>query len=93
MDDRYPVELFWSDEDDGYMAVVPDLPGCSAFGATREEAASEVQHAIAAWIDAAKAAGNSIPQPGHSQSAGNRNGPTPRREPAHALPGVATATS
>ena len=33
---RYLVEVFWSDEDDGYNAVVPDLPGCSAFGRTPE---------------------------------------------------------
>ena len=38
---KYLVEVFWSDEDDGYTAVVPDLPGCSAFGRTPEEAVRE----------------------------------------------------
>ena len=49
---RYLVEVFWSDEDEGYIATVPDLPGCSAFGATPEEAVREVQDAAAAWIAA-----------------------------------------
>jgi hypothetical protein len=39
---RYLVEVFWSDEDEGYIAVVPDLPGCSAFGTTPEEAVREI---------------------------------------------------
>jgi predicted RNase H-like HicB family nuclease len=47
---RYLVELFWSDEDEGYVAVVPDLPGWSAVGDTPEEAAREVVDAIEAWI-------------------------------------------
>ncbi len=59
----YPVQVFWSDEDNGYVAVVPDLPGCSAFGDTAEEALRESEDAIAAWLQAAKAAGNAIPSP------------------------------
>ncbi|HEX6113459.1 MAG TPA: type II toxin-antitoxin system HicB family antitoxin [Geminicoccaceae bacterium] len=60
---RYLVEVFWSDEDDGYIAVVPDLPGCSAFGTTPEEAVHEIGDAIEAWIDACRQAGDPVPQP------------------------------
>ena len=60
---RYPIQVFWSEEDAGFIAAVPDLPGCSAFGATREEAVREVQDAIEAWIEAMTAAGNPVPRP------------------------------
>jgi predicted RNase H-like HicB family nuclease len=60
---RYLLELFWSDEDDGYVAIVPDLPGCSAVGATPEEAAREITDAIEAWIEACRAAGEPVPEP------------------------------
>lgn len=61
--EHYPAHVFWSDEDEGYIAVAPDLPGCSSFGATRQEAIAELQDAIAAWIEAARAAGNPVPGP------------------------------
>ena len=60
---HYPAEVFWSDEDGGWIAVAPDLPGCSAFGESRPEALEELESAIEAWIDAARAAGNAIPEP------------------------------
>jgi predicted RNase H-like HicB family nuclease len=60
---RYPAEVFYSDEDGGYIAIAPDLPGSSAFGETQEEALHELQDAIKAWIGAAKKAGNPIPPP------------------------------
>jgi predicted RNase H-like HicB family nuclease len=60
---RYPANVFWSDEDEGFIAVAPDLPGCSAFGETQHEALTELQSAIAAWIEAARTAGNPIPEP------------------------------
>src|SRR5262249_17628955 len=53
----------WSAEDEGFIAIASDLPGCSAFGESQEEALAELQHAIAAWIEAAQSAGNPIPQP------------------------------
>jgi predicted RNase H-like HicB family nuclease len=62
---RYPANVFWSDEDEGFIAVAPDLPGCSAFGQTQEEALAELQDAISAWIEAARSAGNPIPAPSH----------------------------
>jgi antitoxin HicB len=61
--DRYPLEVFWSDEDKGFIAEVPDLPGCSAFGADEAEAVREAQDAIAARIEAAKAAKREVPEP------------------------------
>lgn len=60
---RYPANVFWSDEDAGYIALATNLPGCSAFGETQQEALTELQRAIAAWIQAARAAGNPIPEP------------------------------
>ena len=60
---HYPAEVFWSEEDGGWIAIAPDLPGCCAFGDSRPEALKELEPAIEAWIEAAKAAGNSIPQP------------------------------
>jgi predicted RNase H-like HicB family nuclease len=60
---RYLVEVFWSDDDAGYIAVVPDLPGCSAFGATPEAAVHEIGDAIEAWITACRASGDPVPEP------------------------------
>ena len=60
---HYPLEIFWSEEDEGFIAEAPDLPGCSAWGATEEKAAREAQKAIAAWLEAAHAAGITIPAP------------------------------
>jgi predicted RNase H-like HicB family nuclease len=61
--ERYPAEVFFSDEDEGYIAIARDLPGCSAFGETQEEALAELRHAITAWQAAAETAGNPIPSP------------------------------
>jgi antitoxin HicB len=61
--DRYPAEVFWSDEDEGFIATAPDLPGCSAFGETQAEALAELDQAIVAWKQAAQAAGNPVPAP------------------------------
>jgi predicted RNase H-like HicB family nuclease len=59
----YHINIFWSDEDGGYIADIPDLEACSAFGATAAEALAEVERAKAAWIEAARAAGKPIPVP------------------------------
>jgi predicted RNase H-like HicB family nuclease len=56
------VEVFWSDEDEGYIALVPDLPGCSAFGQTPEDAVHEIGDAVEAWIEACRAAGDPVPE-------------------------------
>ena len=60
---RYPLSIFWSQEDGGFIAEVADLPGCSAFGATEEQAAREAQDAIQAWLQANAAAGRVAPEP------------------------------
>jgi predicted RNase H-like HicB family nuclease len=59
----YHVNLFYSDEDDGYIADIPDLKNCSAFGETPEKALREVLKAKSAWLEAAKANGKPIPEP------------------------------
>jgi len=60
---KYAIGIFYSEEDEGYIAVVPELPGCSAFGETPEEALKEVQIAIELWLEAAKKIGRKIPKP------------------------------
>lgn len=60
---KYPIELLWSDEDEGCIAVVPDLPGCNAWGRTEEDAIREIRDAIAAWISACEQAGELVPKP------------------------------
>jgi predicted RNase H-like HicB family nuclease len=60
---KYLIEIFWNEEDQGYIAIVPDLPGCSAFGATAEEAAHEIEDAQEAWIAACRASGDPVPPP------------------------------
>ena len=59
----YHINIFASDEDGGYIADIPDLEHCSAFGATPEEALSQVLIARAAWLAVAKAEGKPIPSP------------------------------
>jgi len=59
----YHINILYSEEDGGFIADIPDLDACSAFGATPEEALREVERAKAAWIEAAKEAGKPIPPP------------------------------
>ena len=59
----YHINIFYSEEDEGYIADIPDLEACSAFGSTPEEALTEVGKAKAAWLEAARAAGKPIPAP------------------------------
>jgi predicted RNase H-like HicB family nuclease len=59
----FHINIFYSDEDEGYIADIPDLKSCSAFGATPEEALHEVEIAKAAWLEAAREAGKPIPPP------------------------------
>jgi antitoxin HicB len=60
---KYLVEVFWSEQDAGYVAVVPELPGCSAVGDTPEQAVREIDDAIEAWLDACRDAGEPVPPP------------------------------
>ncbi len=59
----YFISIFYSTEDEGYIADIPDLAYCSAFGETPEEALREVQGAKAAWLEAAKQSKKPIPLP------------------------------
>ncbi|SFU00223.1 type II toxin-antitoxin system HicB family antitoxin [Mesorhizobium sp. YR577] len=62
---EYPVviEPLSAEDDGGFSAVVPDLPGCMSDGDTPEQAIANVQDAIAVWIEAAQDLGRSIPRP------------------------------
>lgn len=59
----YHINVFYSDEDEGWIADIPDLRFCSAFGATPEEAVREVMIAREAWLQTAREAGKPIPEP------------------------------
>ncbi len=59
----YHINIFYSDEDRGYIADIPDLDSCSAFGQTPEQALAEVEQAKKAWLAAADQAGKPIPAP------------------------------
>lgn len=61
----YHINVFYSDEDGGYIADIPDLTACSAFGPTPEEALAEVLRAKDAWLTAAREAGKQIPPPSY----------------------------
>jgi len=60
---KYTIEIFYSKEDRGYIAIAPELPGCSAFGKTEEEALKEIRVAVDLWVEAAKKENREIPKP------------------------------
>jgi len=60
---EYHINIFHSDEDGGWIADIPDLRACSAFGETPEEALREALIARDAWLEAARAEGKPIPPP------------------------------
>ena len=59
----YHINIFYSDEDCGYIADIPDLDSCSAFGETPEKALAEVEQAKKAGLEAARQAGKPLPPP------------------------------
>ena len=59
----YHINIFYSEADGGYIADLPDLEACSAFGRTPAEALQEVELAKQAWLEAARQAGKPIPPP------------------------------
>ncbi len=61
----YHINIFYSEEDEGYIADIPDLKHCSAFGANPREALEEVQKAKELWLEAAKSEKKPIPQPSY----------------------------
>jgi predicted RNase H-like HicB family nuclease len=60
---KYEVIVYWSEEDQVFVAEVPELPGCAAHGHTPEDALREAQEAIALWLDTAREFGDPIPEP------------------------------
>jgi len=63
MASRYEIIIYWSDEDDAYIAEVPELAGCMADGSTYKEALENVEIIIEEWIETAAELGREIPQP------------------------------
>ncbi len=61
--DRYEIIIFWSAEDEAFVAEVPELPGCMAHGATQEEALANAKTAAQLWLDTAMEFGDTIPEP------------------------------
>ncbi len=59
----YHINIFYSDEDKCYVADIPDLVSCSAFGDTPEDALRELQVAKEAWLDVAREQGKTVPRP------------------------------
>ena len=59
----YHINIFFSEEDEGYIADIPDFDSCSAFGETPEQALEEVEKAKKAWIEAAHESGKPVPSP------------------------------
>ena len=62
-DHRYEIIIYWSAEDDAFIAEVPELPGCAADGPTYEAAIANVKVIISEWIETAQELGRSIPEP------------------------------
>jgi predicted RNase H-like HicB family nuclease len=60
---RYEIIIFWSEEDQAFVADVPELPGCMAHGESHESALRNAQDAIALWVDTAVEDGRPVPQP------------------------------
>ena len=62
-DSRYEIILHWSDEDEAFIAEVPELAGCTADGHTHAEASGNVERVIQEWIEVAKEHSRPIPEP------------------------------
>lgn len=60
---KYEVIIYWSTEDQAFIAEVPELPGCSAHGPSQEAALASAQEAIRLWIDTANECGDPVPEP------------------------------
>ena len=60
---RYEVILYWTEEDQAFIAEVPELPGCAADGKTYQEALANVEVVIQEWIETAQELGRTVPEP------------------------------
>ncbi len=63
MENRYTIHIFWSKEDDGFIAICDEFPGLSAFGETREDALSEAQIALGLMMEHYRESGLTLPEP------------------------------
>ncbi len=63
MDTKYEIIIFWSAEDNAFVAEVPELPGCMADGNSYQEALSNAEQIIQEWIDTARELGRTVPAP------------------------------
>lgn len=60
---RYEIIIYWSEEDQAYIAEVPELPGCAADGPTYQKALAQAETVIDEWIETAKELGRPVPEP------------------------------
>lgn len=60
---RYEIVIYWSKDDDAFIAEVPELPGCAADGTTYQEAVANAEIVIREWIETARELGRAIPEP------------------------------
>lgn len=60
---KFEIILYWSNEDQAFIAEVPELPGCAADGTTRQEALANVEVVISEWLETARELGRPIPEP------------------------------
>lgn len=63
MNYKYEIIIYWSDEDELFIAEVPELPGCMAHGDTPETALANAKEAVELWLDTAREFGDPIPEP------------------------------
>jgi len=63
METKYTIHIFWSNEDEGFIAVCDEFPGLSAFGDTREQALDEAQAALDLMIEHYRSTGQPLPEP------------------------------
>ncbi len=61
--DKYEIIIYWSNEDNAFIAEVPELPGCMAHGNNHHEALENIREAIALWIKTAEEFGDPVPEP------------------------------
>jgi predicted RNase H-like HicB family nuclease len=61
--DKYEIIIYWSQEDDRFIAEVPELPGCIAHGTSHETALSSIRKAMRLWIRTAEEFGDPVPEP------------------------------
>ncbi len=61
--DKYEIILYWSNEDNAFIAEAPELSGCAAHGNTQDEALKNIREAVALWIKTAEEFGDPVPEP------------------------------